>query len=228
LLAITARRRVVVGLFRFFLRLTCRIDKGEIKKLPAEGPVIVCFNHINFLEAPLLQVLLYPRILIGVAKKESWKSPVMAFIANSLETIPIDRSGVNLAAFDQIRSVMKQGAFLGVSPEGTRSGSGILQEGKPGIIAMALMTKAPIVPVIMYGHEKFWENFKHFRRTPVTVRVGKPFNLVSEKKPRGEIRTEMTQEVMYQMAALLPPHLRGPYGERGEKEILPKYVKYLD
>ena len=37
----------------------------------------------------------------------------------------------------------------------------------------------------------------------------------SRRKP--EIRSRMTHEVMYQLAALLPPHMRGFYADEAEK-----------
>ena len=200
------------------IRIISRANAEELKKVPSGGPLIICTNHINFLEVPVIQLELMPRKFRGFVKQETWKNPIMAFIFNTYRAIPVDRGGINKTAFDDIRTSLKEGYIIIVAPEGTRSGNGILQAGKPGIVSMALMTGAPILPLVHYGGEHFWDNFKHFRRTNINFRVGRPFVLKKDRKPNASIREEITHEIMFQMAELLPENLRGFYSDKSKQK----------
>ena len=70
---------------------------------------------------------------------------------------------------------MDQGIFVIVAPEGSRSRNGVLQKGKGGIIQLSLATGAPVLPVGHFGGEKIWENMKRLKRTPFSIKVGRPF-----------------------------------------------------
>ena len=107
---------------------------------------------------------------------------------------------------------LEQGYILGIAPESTRSHDGRLLPGHPGTTLIALRSGAPILPVVHHGDHVFWRNIKRLRRTPFHFVVGHPFTL----NDRGErvtraVRQHMTDEIMYQIAALLPPHNRGHY-----------------
>jgi len=205
------RRALTNTFLKTVLTILCRIDRTAIENIPAEGPVIICINHINFLDAPLIQVVLHPRIIRGFAKKETWDTPFLRFIFNTFDAIPIDRGSVDLKAFREVVKTMEEGRFLCMAPEGTRSVNGSLGKGQPGVVAMALKTGAPILPLVHYGTEKFWYNFKHFKRTPITLRAGELIYLNSPGKVTSEAREQMTDEIMLQLASLLPVEMRGYY-----------------
>ena len=52
------------------VRAVCRIDDSELEKVPHSGPLLLVFNHINFLEAPLFYLLMRPRRIFGIMKVE--------------------------------------------------------------------------------------------------------------------------------------------------------------
>ena len=79
---------------------------------------------------------------------------------------------------------------------------------------MALLSKAPLLPIAHYGHENYKERFRKIRRTELHVTVGQPFKLItSGDKTNSEVRQRMTDEIMYQLAALLPATHRGVYAD---------------
>jgi len=107
---------------------------------------------------------------------------------------------------------LKTGNILAIAPEGTRSGNGRLQPAHPGVTLIALRSAAPILPVVYYGGESFKHNLKNLRRTNFHVRVGAPFRLHADhRKITSQVRQQMTDEIMYQLAALLPAKYRGAY-----------------
>ena len=79
---------------------------------------------------------------------------------------------------------------------------------------LALHSGAPILPLAFYGGERFWPNLKRLRRTDFVIRVGQPFHLDADgQRVRREERLQMTTEIMFQLAALLPPPYRGLYSD---------------
>jgi 1-acyl-sn-glycerol-3-phosphate acyltransferase len=206
----------VIGPFvRGILEILCRIDCAELAKLPRKGPLIVVTNHINFLEAPLLYSLIYPKDISGFAKSDTWRNPFMALLASTWECVPVARGTNDMSSMRLALEALGRGKMLNVMPEGTRSHDGKLRRGHPGVVAMALRSGAPIVPVAHYGGEDFWRNLRLGRRTDVHFRVGESYRL---RKPQPgtarSSRQEAADEIMLSLAHLLPPEYRGDYAGR--------------
>ena len=121
LLKLKTSTRVVNWVLRRVFQTVCRIDRGQLVKVPAQGPLIMIGNHINFLEIPVGIPHLDPRVVTGIAKRESWKNPLFYFLFNQWEGIPIDRGEVDREAFNLALKALEQGKILGIAPEGTRS-----------------------------------------------------------------------------------------------------------
>ena len=142
---------------KFLLITSCKIDKSELANLPEKGPYIIVVNHINFLEGPLLYIFFRPRRTIAIAKAELWKSRMGAFLMNLWEVIPIQRGRTDFKGMKMAMDVLKQGDFLCLAPEGTRSGDGRLQKGKGGVLLFAQKSGVPIIPIAHYGGESFFQ-----------------------------------------------------------------------
>jgi 1-acyl-sn-glycerol-3-phosphate acyltransferase len=188
-------------------------------------PLIIAFNHINFLEVPILVTHSYPKLVTGLVKSETWDNPIFSFLFNSYQAIPINRSGAFHGTFQRVKEAMNDGYFMCVAPEGTRSKNGVLGRGKAGIIHLALETNSAILPVVHYGGENIWINMKHFRRTPFYFKAGQAFRLKFDGRPDKDVREQMLCEVMGEMARLLPEEKRGPYsGQAGANSQFLEYI----
>lgn len=204
--------RIVNWFLRRVFQAVCIIDLEELKKIPLNGPMIIVGNHVNFLEPPVIFPHLNNSSIIGVAKKESWDNPLLGFLFNQWKVIPIDREMVDREAFRLSIDALTKEKILAIFPEGTRSKTGKLLPGKPGVVALAMRSKAPLLPVAFYGHENFWHNLKHLRRTEFHIVVGKPFRLnTGGELFSRDVRQAATDEIMYKIAELLPEHYRGNY-----------------
>jgi 1-acyl-sn-glycerol-3-phosphate acyltransferase len=207
--------RVVAPLVRAILGTACRVDRSELGKIPRKGPLILVTNHVNFLEAPLLYSFLYPRDIAGFAKAETWRNPFLGMLASIWECVPVDREANDMSAMRLALAALESGKMLNVMPEGTRSHDGRLGRGHGGVVAMALRSKAPIIPIAHFGGEDFWRNLKRGRRTEVSIRVGEPFMLREPESGRAKSsRLEAAEEIMLRLAELLPPRYRGEYAGR--------------
>jgi 1-acyl-sn-glycerol-3-phosphate acyltransferase len=220
------RRAVVNRIIKGVFDILCNIDSREfVKTLTGASPLIVAVNHINFLEVPILVAHSYPLHLTGLVKSETWNNPVMSFIFNTYKAIPINRTGSYQEPFRKVREAMGRGFFVCVAPEGTRSKNGVLGRGKAGIVQLALYTGAPILPVVHYGGEQIWNNIRRLKRTPFSFKVGRPFRFRTEGRPDRATRELMLEELMGQMARLLPYEMRGIYAEQAQRES--RYLEFV-
>lgn len=208
----TIAKKVVNFTFNRITSVLCRINADQLTTVPTIGPLIVVANHVNFLEFPVLITRLGSRPVTGYAKIETWDNPILGYIFDLWEAIPIRRGTADVAALREGLQALKMGKILAIAPEGTRSGHGRLQQGHPGVVLLALRTGAPLLPLVYHGGEKFWDNLRRLRRTNFDIVVGKPFHLHAEGiKVTQAVRQKMTDEIMWQLAALLPPAYRGHY-----------------
>ena len=203
--------KVVTATIHILLRIICKVDSKQLDKIPLKGPYIIAMNHTNFLEVPMIYTHLLPRKVIGIAKKETWKGGFLKWMANTWEAISVDREGYSIDTFRKSMKVLKNGCFLVIAPEGTRSHDGKLRMGKAGVISIALRSKVPIIPVVHFGGEHFGKNLKSFRRTKFTFKVGTPIILHPSEKADHDKRKYFTDQLMYRLAELLPEEYRGIY-----------------
>ena len=218
---------VVNGIIKTWTQIVCKIDAKELSKVPSKGPLIIISNHVNFLEAPVLYTHMLPRELTALAKSESWDNPLKRFLFNIWNIIPIRRGEADMSAYRASLDALKEGKFLIIAPEGTRSFDGILQNGLPGSAMIAVKSGVPIIPIGFYGGENFWNNFKKFKRTPFIIRVGKPFKInLPSNGLNKENRKAVIDECMYQLAELLPQEYRGIYADFSKKTS--DYLTFID
>ena len=111
-----------------------------------------------------------------------------------------------------VDAMRNQGKSVAIAPEGTRSKHGRLQKAHPGVVLLALRSGAPLLPMVYYGGERLKHNLSRLRRTDFQIAVGSPFYLDPDgARVTRHMRQQMTDEIMYQVAALLPPAYRGHY-----------------
>jgi 1-acyl-sn-glycerol-3-phosphate acyltransferase len=202
--------------------MACRVDDHELPRVPVSGPLLLVCNHVNFLEIPLVLSHLQPRRVTGLAKAETWNSPVMGVLFNLWGAIPVRRGEGDVAAIRRVLEALDAGMIVAIAPEGTRSGDGCLRRAKPGIGLLAAHSKAPILPVAYYGHEGIWSNLRRLRRTDFHIRVGPILRVRANGQWTAERRQALADQVMYQIAALLPERYRGAYADSpsGEASFL--------
>lgn len=222
----TLASRVVTSAIRGVSRVICRVDDADLVKVPTEGPLIMVVNHVNFLDAPILFTHLQPRPVTGLVKIETWDNPIFNILFTMWKAIPIRRGEADMLAFRQAKSALAEKQILVIAPEGTRSKTGRLQHGKPGFALLASITKAPILPVAFYGGEIFWDNLHRLSRTDFHIRVGKVLEMKDQIDIRDKVvRQALTDEVMYEIAQLLPQEYRGAYSKTPpEKQYLSQKV----
>lgn len=201
-------------IIRVYTRITCRIDAPDLHKFPSKGPLIVISNHTGQIEAPLLYAHLQPRHITGWAKAETWDNWFLRWVFNTWGMIPVRRGEADMHALKEALRALNNGMIFGIAPEGTRNYTGRLRRAMPGTVIVALHSGVPIIPIAHWGGENFMKNFKHLKRTDFHIRVGEPFKLkVEGLKVTAEIRQQIVDEMMVQIAVLMPEEYRGDYAE---------------
>ena len=215
--------RTLRSIVRFFMKLIADIEVNGIEKLP-EGNVIVAANHLGRLDtAALLCILDREDIIMPVAEKYR-DHPLYGAIGRAANAVWLNRFEADYSAFRQILERMKQGGLLVIAPEGTRSKTEALQEAKMGAAFLASKSGYPILPVAVTGTEDrgILENLKRFRRSKITATAAELMYVdIPKGKGREEAMRQVTDEIMCQIAALLPESYRGVYADHPRlKELL--------
>jgi 1-acyl-sn-glycerol-3-phosphate acyltransferase len=193
------------------------------ERLPAEGPAILCPNHVSFLDSAFV-MLHVPRNISFVGKAEymdSWKTK---YLFPAMGMIPIDRSGgdKSQAALDTAERVLRKGELFGIFPEGTRSRDGYLYKGRTGAVRLALKVGCPIFPVGVVGTREIQppdaKAPKLFR--DCSIRVGRPIN-VKRYLDRGDdhlVLRQVTDELMFEIRELTGQEYRNVYAGSADTE----------
>jgi 1-acyl-sn-glycerol-3-phosphate acyltransferase len=201
-----------------------KFDLEGFDRLPAEGPAILCSNHVSFLDSAFL-MLHVPRNISFVGKAEymdSWKTK---YLFPLMGMIPIDRSGgsKSQAALDTAEAVLRRGELFGIFPEGTRSRDGILHKGRTGAARLAFKIGCPIYPVGMIGTREIQPPDAKVPklRGSVTIKIGRPINL-ERYRNRTDVHMvlrQITDELMFEIRELTGQDYRNVYaGKTAETE----------
>ncbi len=209
---------------RVILHLIAHVELIDFDRVPETETAIVVTNHLGRLDAMLGYILIDRTDVIMMVAEKYEKVALWRWIGNNLNVIWINRFEADIHALRETTRRLKQGGIMAVAPEGTRSPTEALQEGKPGAAYLAAKTNVPLIPVVLTGTEDrvVRDRLRHFKRLDITVRAGEPFTLPPMyRKNRDAYLAEQTEEIMCRIAANLPEKYRGVYADHPRlKELL--------
>ncbi|MBX3053595.1 MAG: 1-acyl-sn-glycerol-3-phosphate acyltransferase [Caldilineaceae bacterium] len=209
----TRRQAAFRNAILLIIRLFTRIQVEGQENIPTDGPFVLAPNHIHMFDIPVIFGYLPRRTVVFAADK--WqKIPVFGWLLSFFgDAIYVHRGEPDRKALKLAVDVLQAGGVLGLAPEGTRSRTGGLQQGRTGVVYLANRGGAPILPVVAFGQEKAFSCWLRLRKVPICVRIGKPIHL-----PPGKYRTPdldaHTDALMMTLARMLPAEYRGVYARR--------------
>lgn len=221
-------QRLAKIFLRAFFSVVLDLEVKGLENIPTHGSFILAHNHMNWVD-PVLATALVPRDILPMSKIENFFIPIFGLIIKLYGAYPVRRGEVDRKALSRSLDLLFKGYAILIAPEGTRGKDFRLKPAKDGLAYIALQSGAPIVPMAFTGSERFWSQIFKLRRTKTRAVIGEPFYLsrpegnVNEEISREELR-QMTKEVMYRLAMLLPPEYRGAYGDlssASEKYVVP-------
>ncbi len=162
-------------------RIKVRIVDGD--KLPRQGPVIIACNHVGVADGPLVAIFA-PRPVHALTKQEMFKGFMKGFLMGAGQ-IPLDRFHPDPLAVKRCLRVLRSGNVVGIFPEGSR-GSGEFERFHTGAAYLAMVTGAPIVPVVQFGTRDPGAGSSSLPARGVTVDmvIGDPIQLEAVPWPR--------------------------------------------
>jgi 1-acyl-sn-glycerol-3-phosphate acyltransferase len=207
-------RRIWGPVLRLLIYLLARLEVRGRDNLPADGPGIVYYNHIHWLD-PVLFCGSCRRYAVPLAKIESKSWPGVGKLLQWYHVIFITRGVVDRDALKAVWQVLADGDIAVISPEGTRSLNGVLQPAKEGLAFIARhQPEAWLMPCAVTGTPQFsWSLKRILSRPHIVLTYGKALRprWPDGKMERDALR-DMTDEAMAHLAACLPPEMRGAYG----------------
>ena len=200
---------IVSGVIPLLGSLT--IDGRE--NVPKTGGAVLSCNHPGGVDVVALGYA-SPRQIFYMAKQELFEfHPWFSALISSVGAFPIRRGEYDTAAIGHSLQLVRDGNVLGMFPEGTRNKGGPLGRAKSGAVRIAALTGTPLVPSAVIGIPALHKEWKNpLRRTPVAVRFGEPIHFTGDPDDAAAIQRQ-SLELKYAIARLLPPELRGRYGE---------------
>lgn len=211
------------AIVRFIMGIITDIEIIGVENIP-QGNALAASNHLGRLDtAALLCVVDREDIIMAVAEKYK-NHPLYGAIGRAVNGIWLNRFEADFSALREILQRMQKGGLMVIAPEGTRSKTEALQPGKMGVAFLASKSGYPVFPVALTGTEdrRVVENLKRFRKSKIKVVIGEPFMIeIPKGKGREEAMQQATDEIMCQIAAMLPESYRGVYAEHPRlKELL--------
>jgi 1-acyl-sn-glycerol-3-phosphate acyltransferase len=205
------------------MKIIADIEVHDMEKLPA-GNFIAAANHLGRLDTAILLCIIDREDIIMPVAEKYRNHPLFGAIGRAVNAIWLNRFEADYPALREILARMQNGGMLVIAPEGTRSKTEALQEGRMGVAFLASKSGYPVLPVALTGTEdrRIMENLKRFRRSKITVRAGDLFHIqIPKGKGREQAMRAATDEIMCRIAALLPEKYRGVYADQPRlKELL--------
>ncbi|PYJ41168.1 MAG: 1-acyl-sn-glycerol-3-phosphate acyltransferase [Verrucomicrobia bacterium] len=168
------------------------------------GPVILAMNHQSYLDPPLAGIAC-KRPIYFLARKSLLKVPILGRILPKLNVIPVDQEGMDRGALKALLRILRAGQGALVFPEGARTLDGGLQPALPGLGFIIAKTRAPVVPMRIFGsHEALPRSGGRLRFHPITVVIGRPmyFTEGDVSTDKRTLYQQLSQRVMDEIARL--------------------------
>ncbi len=204
-------QKIIIAVLRVPFNLIVHVTAEGLDRIPQEGPAILMINHVAFLD-PVMLIACLRRRIVPMSKIENLRLPIVNWLIHVWGAINVRRGEVDRSALRQAIQTLREGNLLLMAPEGHRSETGELQEPHAGFAYIAAHTNTMVIPVGIVGTPGIGRNWKRLRRTEVHITFGRPFYFEAAGARVGrEVLAQMTDEAMYQLAAVLPPQQRGRF-----------------
>lgn len=191
----------------------------NLKDVPR--PVIFICNHLSNADGLILNKVLANEDVTFVTGVKLSNNSFTKLGVLSVKTTPIVPNSPDKEGLKKVIKILNSGNNIVVFPEGTRSRSGSMIQGKKGVLLMQRLSKASVVPIGLIGTENLLpindedmgkEKFQH---TVVNVKIGKPIQIIDKEKneDKEEYEERVLNSLMISIAALLPAKYRGIYAQ---------------
>jgi 1-acyl-sn-glycerol-3-phosphate acyltransferase len=198
--------RLCYWLSKILTRLLFNLKVIGRENLICRGGCIIASNHLSYLDPVILGAGSF-RQLDFMAKKSLFRNKLFSRFISSVGAFAVGEEHVGPQGIKEALKRLAEGKVIVLFPEGTRSESGNLQEGKPGIGLLALESKVPVIPARVIGTDKALPiGAKSIRPTPISVYFGQPleFSEFYQQKKKRVNYLKVSQLVIEKISRLGP------------------------
>jgi 1-acyl-sn-glycerol-3-phosphate acyltransferase len=184
--------------------------------VPERGGVILACNHISWTDPVVMaDFVLFAtgRVARFLAKRALFAGGPVAWVMRGAGQIPVDRGSTSASAAlaDAVRA-LQAGECVVLYPEGTvtRDPDKWPMVAKTGVVRLALLSGAPVVPVGQWGAQRLHDTYRGgsvhlLPRAPVRVVAGPVVDLAAyrDREMTTEVLRSATDEVMGAITSLV-------------------------
>jgi 1-acyl-sn-glycerol-3-phosphate acyltransferase len=159
-----------------------RYEVEGLENIDAKQPAIVFSNHQSAWETLALRHILPPQVVL-LKRSLTWL-PIWGWALGTLKSIAIDRNNQRAALrilLEKGALYLKQGYWVIIFPEGTRTAAGEIRKFSAGGAMLAQKTGYPVIPVA-HNAGDCWPRYS-FLKYPGTIKVkiGPPIESAGRK-----------------------------------------------
>ncbi len=193
-----------------------RFEFEGLENIPSEGAAIVVGNHRSYFDSVALGLTISQsgRTARFLGKKEVFDVPVFGLVARWLGGIRVERGTGSDEPLEAAAEALRGGEVVGLMPQGTiPRGPAFFEpelKGRWGAAKLAAMSKAPVIPIGIWGTEKVWPRSSRIpkladprHRPLVTVNVGPPVKGLTYSDHDADTKT-----IMAAIVEQLPPEAK--------------------
>ena len=186
------------GLFKGIGKLCFQLRFTGQENIPAQGRLLIAANHASILDIPFLGCGA-ARQLAFIGRHNLFPIPGVNSLLQRLGWIPIRQDGFDRDGLRRAEASIATGKAVVIFPEGARTETGALGEGKLGLAMLVARTKCLVVPAYISGtFEALPIGARRISFHPVRVIYGAPIDFAPEieRFSKKEFYRHVTDTVM--------------------------------
>lgn len=200
------------GLCRAVYRFYFGWEIFNKERVPPSGRAILAGNHASYLDPPLIGSAA-DREISYLARETLFRFPPVGWLLRNVNAVPIDRDGGGPAGLKTIIEQLNRDQAIVLFPEGTRTRDGALQPARSGVGLIVIKSRAPVIPIRIWGTFEAYNRFHKFPRPrKLRIKFGEPLHFeklraeaaVADKARLKQIYQEIAEEIMAAIARIEP------------------------
>ncbi|OGL47501.1 MAG: hypothetical protein A2W05_02980 [Candidatus Schekmanbacteria bacterium RBG_16_38_10] len=211
-------------------RILNRTKIYGLENIPHKKNLLLLPNHLTMIDSFLVGTsAFYPEVITKpwlipwspAAEENFFNNPFLAWLSAKWKAIPVKRGRKDLEVLNRMIEILPEGTMINF-PEGTRSRTGKLGNGRPGVGKLIYDAKPTVIPARIYGMDKVLPIGSYFPRIfkKISVVFGKPIDFSSFYSLPDEKETwlSISKKVMESIAELRPEEKHREFSVKASEE----------
>src|SRR3989338_2339244 len=151
-----------------------------LENIPKKRGFIVAANHSSYMDHMIIGTTIISHLnkkMHWLAKKEHFETFFQRLWHVYIGAIPLDRQSGGKEALRFAVKALKKKKIIVIYPEGTRTLTGKIQQAKTGVVRLALLSKAPVLPIGLIGTFEILPKGKYIPKPKkAIINIGNPMD----------------------------------------------------